>query len=259
LESSLCVNIDPPQLALETKSSVDAIAASLLQHQNPQEGTTDDDKKDDYDTKPLSLVVGSKVRESSAPLATKSWDEAHQGHNVLDSSPRVINDKELVRVESDSQPLSLVAGGAAEVTPPPLRGESSRERKRFEQRVHDILGVSPRVTVDDGKKEEVCDQQAQSVATRSTVKVSAPFLRREVSREGQVKEQWALGKRVVSPMVAKYEATKEEFDHQLLCVMKESVVDVTPLPLIRESPTERKKEEQPVNDVICTWPQLKAE
>jgi hypothetical protein len=52
---------------------------------------------------------------------------------MLDSLPRVIEDKEPVREESDSQLLSLVAGGTIEVTPP-LRVESSRERKRFEQR-----------------------------------------------------------------------------------------------------------------------------
>jgi hypothetical protein len=191
-ESSLRVNIDageekdldPPLLSLERKSVVDESAASLLRP-NPQEGTNnDEEKKDDFDTQPPSLVAGSIARATSPPLPSSG--EAHQGHNMLDSSPRVIEDKEPVREESESQLLSLVVGSTAEVTPPPLRGESSLERKKFEQRVHDILGVSPRAAVDDGQKEEVffgdgkeeevSDQQAHSVATRNTVKVSAPFL-----------------------------------------------------------------------------------
>jgi hypothetical protein len=210
VESSLCVNIDdgeendfdPPPLS-------DEIAASLLQ-QNPQEAAkeeqqihyklgalpqvdVDEGKKEDFDPMPRSLVPKSSSLERT--------EEAHQGHNMVDSSPRVIEDKEPVRKESDSQLLSLVAGSAVE-TPPPLRGESSQERKKFEKRVHAILGVSPRVAVDDGKK-EIFDPQAQSVATRSPTKVSAPFLQREVSPEPQAKEQWTLDVPVVSPMVAK--------------------------------------------------------
>jgi hypothetical protein len=259
VDSSLCVNInsgkdkdfDTPGLSLETKSAVDEIAASLLRP-NPQEGTNDEEKKNDFGTQPPSLEVGSTVRATSPPLPRKSSDEAHQCHNMLDSSPRVIEDEERVREEADSQLLSLVVDSDIEATPPLLRGDSSLERKKFEQRVHDILGVSPRrVAVDDGQKEEDFDRQ-----------VSAPFLRREVSPERQAKEQWGISIPVASPMVTKHEATKEEFVRQLLSVVKESVADVAPPPLLQEDRTdrtEREKEEQPVNNMPCAWSQLKAE
>lgn len=168
-KSSLCVNIDDgeekdfdlPPLSLETRNGVDAFAASLLQ-QNPQEGTNDGERENDK--QPLSLVVGSTAKATTPTLPRKSPpEEAHRGHSILDSSPQGSKDKESVIEDSDSQLLSLVVAGIAiAVPPPPLRDESSRERKKFEQRVHDILDVSPRVAVDDGKKaEEVFDQQAQ--------------------------------------------------------------------------------------------------
>jgi hypothetical protein len=256
-DSPLCVNIDareaeedvyPLTLSREKKNTV-----------NPQEGTNDEERKGDLDTQPLSLVVEGTAKATSPPLSTHYPDEAHQSHNILKSSPRVIEDKEPVREESVSQPLSLVAGSEIDVTAPPLRGESSRERKKFEQRMHNILGVSPRVAVDDGKKGEVFDQQAKSVAVRNAVKVSAPFLRNEVSPERQAKEQWALGIPVASPMVAEYEAATAEFDQQPLSVVKESVADVRSSPLLRESATEQKNEEQPVKDVLCAWPQPRAQ
>jgi hypothetical protein len=187
------------------------------------EGTIDEETKDDFDTQPLSLVVGSSVRATAPPFPSKSSPErTEEGHNMLDSLHRVIlENEEPVRKESDSQLPSPVVGRAIEVTPPPLRGDSSRERKKFEQRVHLILGVSPRVAVDD-VKEEVFDPQAQSRATTRTVKLlSAPFLRREVSPERQTKEQWAPDAPIASPMVAKDEVTKEEFDRQILSVVTE--------------------------------------
>jgi hypothetical protein len=208
-------SFDTISCALVEGSAVEMLSHPLREETRPErkkgkhqmhftllEETKEQEKKDEFDTQPLSLVVGSSVRATSQPLPRKSSPErTEEGHNMLNSLRRVIEDEELVREASDSQLLSPVVGRAVEVTPPPLRGESSQERKKFEQRVHLILGVSPRVAADDGKK-EVFDPKAQSEATRRAVELSASFLRREVSPERQTKKQW-----------------EEEFDRQILQIL----------------------------------------
>jgi hypothetical protein len=166
-ESPLCVNSDIREENYFDPSS--PLSREAKNAVNPQEGTNDEEKKGNLDTRPPSLVVGDTAKVTSPPTPIKispdRTEEAHQSHSILESSPRMIKDEVSVREESESQ---------LQETAPPLRGKSSQERKKFEQRMHDILGVSPRVAVDDGKEEEGFDQDAKSVA-RSSVKMSPPF------------------------------------------------------------------------------------